>query len=245
MAAPETVSPREAQFILGTSEADIQRAIDRGYIDKLTEEVFERAGPLKTRKRPAAKRRGRRTGQRTFGLEAPRMIKRKVRKLGQTELLFLALEHQLHDDLTPAGRRRLYEAIKAQPKASRVAIGPFEIQIKPVLQRIRTRLRELKSLRDATAEGPDGTPFLKGTNIPVHLIAALGEGQTVDEIVEDYPSLSPEQVRHAIDYAEAYPKKGRPYPTRSFKRMLGDLAASGGFDSVSDPDEPLTLDMLR
>ena len=53
MAAPETVSPREAQFILGTSEADIQRAIDRGYIDKLTEEVFERAGPLKTRKRPA------------------------------------------------------------------------------------------------------------------------------------------------------------------------------------------------
>ncbi|WP_245502735.1 DUF433 domain-containing protein, partial [Mesorhizobium sp. M1A.F.Ca.IN.020.06.1.1] len=77
-------------------------------------------------------------------------------------------------------------------------------------------------------ERPD--PLIKGTSIPVHMVAALARAQSVDEIIEDFPSLGREQVEAAIDYAKAYPKRGRPYPARSLKRALADLADLGAFD---------------
>jgi len=64
---------------------------------------------------------------------------------------------------------------------------------------------------------------IRGTTVPVHVVAGLAKGETVDEIMEDYPSLTRAQVETAIEYARAYPKKGRPYPARSFKRMVADL----------------------
>ncbi|WP_260686045.1 DUF433 domain-containing protein [Rhizobium laguerreae] len=64
------------------------------------------------------------------------------------------------------------------------------------------------------------------------MVAALARGQTVAEIVEDFPSLSREQVEAAIEYAKAYPKRGRPYPSRSLKRSLAELAELGAFDEV-------------
>jgi uncharacterized protein (DUF433 family) len=66
-------------------------------------------------------------------------------------------------------------------------------------------------------------PVIPGTTVPVYLIAGLTEGQTVAEILEDYPSLTRDQVTLAVEYAKAFPKKGRPYPTRSFTRMIADL----------------------
>ena len=71
------------------------------------------------------------------------------------------------------------------------------------------------------------------------MIAALARGQTVTEIIEDYPSLTPEQIDAAVEYAKVYPKTGRPLPTRSFKRMLSDMAESGVWDVDTD-DEPPT-----
>ena len=70
------------------------------------------------------------------------------------------------------------------------------------------------------------------------MIAALARGQTVAEIVEDYKGL-PEQIDAAVEYAKVYPKTGRPLPTRSFKRMLSDMAELGVWDIEND-DEPLT-----
>jgi hypothetical protein len=91
----------------------------------------------------------------------------------------------------------------------------------------------VKALVDQTA--PE--PVLRGTAIPVHVVAALARGQSVAEIVEDYPTLTPSQVEAAIDYAKVYPRTGRPLPTRSFKRMLSDLAALGVWDLEDDPLE--------
>ena len=66
--------------------------------------------------------------------------------------------------------------------------------------------------------------------MPVYEVAALTRGQTVAEIVEDYPGLTPAQVEAAAEYAQVYPKAGRPLPARSLKRMLSDMAASGAWD---------------
>ncbi|WNM07464.1 hypothetical protein RI056_10015 [Komagataeibacter nataicola] len=84
----QPVTPREAQFLIGMSEKDINRAIDRGEVEKISEPE---------------------EGMPVHGVEKGR---RRVRKIGLSELLFLALEKQMHADLTPMGRRKLYQAFK-------------------------------------------------------------------------------------------------------------------------------------
>lgn len=46
-----------------------------------------------------------------------------------------------------------------------------------------------------------GKPTIAGTRIGVELILeTIGDGETIDEILQDYPRLSREQVRVAIRY---------------------------------------------
>jgi uncharacterized protein (DUF433 family) len=66
-----------------------------------------------------------------------------------------------------------------------------------------------------------GEPMIKGTAIEVHRIAALLEGgMTAEEIAEDYPGLTRDQIEAAREFAVAHPKAGRPYPKTTFKRLL-------------------------
>jgi uncharacterized protein (DUF433 family) len=47
-----------------------------------------------------------------------------------------------------------------------------------------------------------GQACVKGTRIPVYqVISMLANGDTVDELVEDYPSLKREDVLACLDYA--------------------------------------------
>ncbi|HUW63202.1 MAG TPA: DUF433 domain-containing protein [Spirochaetia bacterium] len=49
-----------------------------------------------------------------------------------------------------------------------------------------------------------GTPVITGTRIPVFVILDyLGEGHTPKEIIEDYPSLTLENVKDALKFASA------------------------------------------
>lgn len=247
MNTPDPVSLKEAQFILGRSEKEINRAIDRDKIDKVIEEVMELAPALKKKKRKARALRGRRRRQvqRPYGREAPRMVVRKVRKIGGPELLFLMVEKDLHAHLSPAGRHQLYEAIKVMGfKSGKVTFGQIEVPLKSAFNTVNERYRELQDLRNTVVEEPGKDPVVAGSGVSVYVLSALAVGQTVEEVLDDYPGLTREQFNRALTYAAAYPKKGRAYPSRSFKRMIGDLASSGVFDAP-EPDEPLTLDMVR
>ena len=47
-----------------------------------------------------------------------------------------------------------------------------------------------------------GKPCIKGTRIPVYLILSLvAEGESVENIIKDYPSLTPEDIKAALRYA--------------------------------------------
>lgn len=47
-----------------------------------------------------------------------------------------------------------------------------------------------------------GKPRIKGTRIPVSLILGyLAAGNTPDEIVQEFPDLSKEQIAACLDYA--------------------------------------------
>ena len=165
--------------------------------------------------------------------------KSRLRNVGAAELRFLAIAGEVERKLTPAGRREVYEALRRLPTdAHRLEIGLMSFRLVEVDRRIAGRLQRLDEIKALVNEGPDTEPVLRGTNVPVYEIAALTRGQTVAEIVEDYPGLTPAQVDAAAEYAKVYPKTGRPLPERSFKRMLSDMAASGVWDVESD-DEPI------
>ena len=47
-----------------------------------------------------------------------------------------------------------------------------------------------------------GKPVIKGTRIPVELIVRkLGEGSTIEDLLDGYPNLSKEAVQAALIYA--------------------------------------------
>ena len=49
-----------------------------------------------------------------------------------------------------------------------------------------------------------GEPVIRGTRIPLRtVLASLAEGAAVAEILEDFPSLTPEGARAAIAFAAA------------------------------------------
>lgn len=61
----------------------------------------------------------------------------------------------------------------------------------------------------------------------------------IDEAARAYPSLPRETIEAAVQYAHVYPKKGRPYPAASMKRMLSELALPGDvFDVPVDESSP-------
>jgi uncharacterized protein (DUF433 family) len=64
-------------------------------------------------------------------------------------------------------------------------------------------------------------PKIPDTNIPLYRIAALLDGgMRVAEVMEDFPSLTADQIVMARDYARQHPNFGKPYPKKSLKRLL-------------------------
>lgn len=147
-----------------------------------------------------------------------------LRILGRPELRFLKLADVLDKDLTPLGQRKIYEAIRRLPEQQhQLQLGVLTVELLPVDRAIEERLARLMELKSHVETHASGDPVIRGTTMPVHVVAGLAKGESIDEIMQDYPSLTRAQVETAIEYARAYPKKGRPYPARSFKRMVADL----------------------
>ncbi|MGH9786890.1 MAG: DUF433 domain-containing protein [Terriglobia bacterium] len=49
-----------------------------------------------------------------------------------------------------------------------------------------------------------GRPRIKGTRIPVSLVLGyLAAGQTPEQIMAEFPDLTPEQIAATLDYARA------------------------------------------
>ena len=161
------------------------------------------------------------------------------RLLGPAELRYLRLADELDKDLTPAGRRRLYAAIRKLPAgAHRLVLGELVLDLAGIDDDLKARLRKLETI-DEHIERGDGLSeaLVRGTRIPARLVAALARGQSLAEILEDYPSLREAQVRAAIEYDKIRPKRGRPFPERGFKRALAELAELGAFDENETPGD--------
>ncbi|WP_234627254.1 DUF433 domain-containing protein [Allorhizobium ampelinum] len=161
------------------------------------------------------------------------------RLLGPAELRFLRLADELDKDLTPAGRRRLYGALRKLPDdAHKLQLGRLELDLAQIDTDLKDRMAKLEAVRGRIeSTGARGEAVVRGTAISAHLIAALARDEGIDVVLADFPSMTRDQVEAAVEYAKAYPKRGRPYPTKSLKSTLADLADAGAFDDDGDPGE--------
>ena len=56
-----------------------------------------------------------------------------------------------------------------------------------------------------------GAACIRGTRIPVHVIAArITGGESMAELLEDFPYLEPKQIEAAVEYAERVPFEEHP-----------------------------------
>jgi len=58
-----------------------------------------------------------------------------------------------------------------------------------------------------------GEPLFKGTRVTLRtILASLAEGDSVEEILKDFPSLKPEDIQAAIAFAAASAEEDLPVP---------------------------------
>jgi len=146
-----------------------------------------------------------------------------IRAIGWSDLFYLYAVRALRDELTPKARTEFYKALQQTPvkHQDEVQFGRFRISVSDLVQEVEQRTTDLEQLSEKITFRADGEPQLRGTEIEVYRVAALLDGgASIEQVLEDYPSLSRTQVETAQAYAEAYPKAGRPYPRTSVKRAL-------------------------
>jgi uncharacterized protein (DUF433 family) len=138
-----------------------------------------------------------------------------IRLLDARALLALALEQRLASRFFPELRRRVFDALAASSrKVLSLDEGLLKIDLREPRRELAASLRALRRARSLAVSDPEilgGEPVLRGTRVPVHLIATLVErGSTEAAILKSYPRLTPEMIRLAPAYAQAYPLRGRP-----------------------------------
>jgi uncharacterized protein (DUF433 family) len=182
-ASRRAVSPREAVFVTGLSEKTINQAIDRKEVRTL----------------PA-----RREGD-------------HERLLGFPELLYLSLRDSVGRLLSPEGKRVLrqkLDVLRATPGPAGVTMGPLELDVTSEVQALTERLARIEQAREFVSVDPEvraGEPVVRGTRIPVSVLADLErQGASREELLEDYPALTAESLEAALFYAQLYPRRGRP-----------------------------------
>jgi len=156
-----------------------------------------------------------------------------VRAIGWSDLFYLYAVRALREELTPKARTEFYEALQHSPIESgdEVRFGRFRISVSDLIEEVERRTESLAELAGQVEFGAAGDPVLKGTTVEVYRIAALLDGGfSIEDVLQDYPSLSRRDVETAKAYAEAYPKAGRPYPRASVKRAL----RAGGLEALDD-----------
>lgn len=154
---------------------------------------------------------------------------RKVRAMDRKTLVFLSWSREQRDLLSAELWRTFYESVLGlEQLPSRIDAGGLTARFADASKRVQARLKTLRELEGQVARNASGETVLEGTEIEVHRIAALlNGGMTIDEVIEDYPSLNPDQVAFAQAYAAAHPKPGRPYPGITAKAAMRQADFSG------------------
>jgi uncharacterized protein (DUF433 family) len=184
-----SVTSQEAAWITGLSARTINATIDRGEV-------------------------------RPVGVARRRGV--TSRKLGAAEVVYLIVRKRVGRSLSPQARRELYAKLLEQRRAAgdspdadiELAGGLVRVEVKQAADEMAERWAALQDAAELVVSDPEirgGDPVLRGTRVPVYVIADLvAQGADTRELLEDYPSLDTEMIQAALAYAETNPRRGRP-----------------------------------
>ncbi len=136
-----------------------------------------------------------------------------VRAIEWRDLFYLYAVRALRDELTPKARTEFYEALQQAPveRSDEVHFGRFRILVSDLVKEVERRTTDLTALADKVEFRADGEPMLKGTSTEVYRIAALVEGGVpIEQVLEDYPSLSRNQVERPRPIRKPIPRLAGP-----------------------------------
>jgi len=127
-----------------------------------------------------------------------------LRMVPREALLCLKLEQLGVGQLPLANRKRIYRSVLAHPAAEEWRVSGAVV--------IRAGAAHASLDEERVTSDPgilNGTPVMRGTRIPVHLIAEMRrQGAPIQEILEGYQPLTAEDVALAVLYAQAHPRRG-------------------------------------
>jgi uncharacterized protein (DUF433 family) len=139
------------------------------------------------------------------------------RLLNREQVVYLQLEADGLRLLPLRTRRELAAVIERTPDVEYLAVGPgkaLNVNVKAARMKVASELKRLVRARAMATSDPaimHGTPVFRGTRIPIQLVADMhAQGASPAEILEGYPSLSPERIALASVYVRAFPRRGRP-----------------------------------
>jgi uncharacterized protein (DUF433 family) len=148
-----------------------------------------------------------------------------VRRAGQTLLTLQAvicvrLDYDLPKEVPIKVRRFVFGKVKSG-SSERIEYGPAGTQVfryiiepGPAAAAVAARMLQYRKAMALIVEDPEvqgGIATFRGTRLPVHQVGSLlQQGVPESELLEDYPSLSPEKIEAARMFVLAHPQRGRP-----------------------------------
>jgi uncharacterized protein (DUF433 family) len=110
--------------------------------------------------------------------------------------------------------RQLAQPNIPQLKESEVVV----IEVRRARTDLKSAVATYKKAHAMVVEDPEimgGTPVIRETRVPVHLVAEMRrQGTSVEEILEGYPTITREHVALAELYVQAHPRRGPKTQTR-------------------------------
>jgi uncharacterized protein (DUF433 family) len=90
----------------------------------------------------------------------------------------------------------------------------YPVDLGPYIGRSAAKAKEVdqaEALVHASADILGGTPVFRGTRLPIeNVLGELARGRTSDDVVAEYPDVTPAHITAAQVYSIVNPRRGRP-----------------------------------
>jgi uncharacterized protein (DUF433 family) len=134
-----------------------------------------------------------------------------------TDLVYFRTLALMNIQLGVEDRRKIYALISKamrSGKTANVEVSPvLELKLAKVAKEVAETLDRFMAWKNKIVINPKilgGEPVFPKSRLSVRHIGALVMNDGLDEIREDYPYLSEQDIEFARLYTLAYPKRGRP-----------------------------------
>ncbi|MBX3484272.1 DUF433 domain-containing protein [Phenylobacterium sp.] len=158
--------------------------------------------------------------EKVFTAKRVRRGRRERRVLPAHAVAYVRIVRSVKYRMDPAMKRRLAAALS---RLGRHELRTWRFELEPAVEMDVGRLvgdamdraaaygaaRERLIVEDEDVLG--GTPVIRGTRISVYsILGRIADGDTVADILSDYPELTAEAVEAAAIFARSHPLVGRP-----------------------------------